>query len=137
MTPQAFIAKWRDNPLTERAGAQAHFEDLCALLEVEPPRVEGEYQYERGLIKKSSASQGWADVWKRNCFAWEYKAPDKDLGAALKQLMMYALALDLHAGNAGRGNPQTAAGAESTTRGNRAPAGNRAEDHERAPRCFA
>ncbi len=94
MTPQAFIAKWRDNPLTERAGAQAHFEDLCALLEVEPPRIEGEYQYERGLIKKSSASQGWADVWKRGCFAWEYKAPDKDLGAALKQLMVYALALD-------------------------------------------
>jgi len=94
MTPQAFVAKWRDNPLTERAGAQAHFEDLCALLEVEPPRVEGEYQYERGLIKKSSASQGWADVWKRGCFAWEYKAPDKDLGAALKQLMVYALALD-------------------------------------------
>jgi very-short-patch-repair endonuclease len=94
MTPQAFIAKWRDNPLTERAGAQPHFEDLCALLEVEPPRIEGEYQYERGLIKKSSASQGWADVWKKNCFAWEYKAPDKDLGAALKQLMVYALALD-------------------------------------------
>ena len=44
MTPQAFIAKWRDNPLTERAGAQAHFEDLGALLEVEPPRIEGEYQ---------------------------------------------------------------------------------------------
>ena len=94
MTPQTFIAKWRDNALTEKAGAQAHFEDLCALLEVEPPRIEGEYQYERGLIKKSSASQGWADVWKRGCFAWEYKAPDKDLGAALKQLMVYALALD-------------------------------------------
>ncbi|MHB1083872.1 MAG: class I SAM-dependent DNA methyltransferase [Thiobacillus sp.] len=94
MTPQAFIAKWRDNPLTERAGAQPHFEDLCALLEVEPPRIEGEYQYERGLIKKSSASQGWADVWKRNCFAWEYKAPGKNLGAALTQLMGYALVLD-------------------------------------------
>ncbi|MDP1680825.1 MAG: hypothetical protein Q8L39_03505 [Burkholderiales bacterium] len=94
MTPQAFIAKWRDNPLTERAGAQAHFEDLCALLEVEPPRKEGEYQYERGLIKKSSASQGWADVWKKNCFAWEYKAPGKNLGAALTQLMGYALVLD-------------------------------------------
>lgn len=94
MTPQAFIAKWRDNPLTEKAGAQAHFEDLCALLGMEPPRIEGEYQYECGLIKKSSASQGWADVWKRGCFAWEYKAPDKDLGAALKQLMVYALALD-------------------------------------------
>ena len=61
MTPQAFIAKWHGNALTEKAGAQAHFEDLCALLDVEPPRVEGEYQYERGLIKKSSASQGWAD----------------------------------------------------------------------------
>ncbi len=94
MTPQAFIAKWRGNALTEKAGAQAHFEDLCALLEVEPPRIEGEYQYERGLIKKSSASQGWADVWKRGCFAWEYKAPGKDLGAALKQLMGYALVLD-------------------------------------------
>ncbi|MHB1354210.1 MAG: class I SAM-dependent DNA methyltransferase [Thiobacillus sp.] len=94
MTPQAFIAKCRDNALSERAGAQAHFEDLCALLGVDPPRIEGEYQYERGLIKKSSASQGWADVWKRGCFAWEYKAPDKDLGAALKQLMVYALALD-------------------------------------------
>ena len=27
-------------------------------------------------------------------FAWEYKAPNKDLNAALKQLMNYALALD-------------------------------------------
>ena len=49
MPPLAFIAKWRDNTLTERAGAQAHFEDLYALLGVEPPRIEGEYQYERGL----------------------------------------------------------------------------------------
>ncbi len=65
MTQQAFIAKWRDNPLTERAGAQAHFEDLCALLQVEPPCIEGEYQYERGLIKKSSASQGWAPTENR------------------------------------------------------------------------
>lgn len=94
MTPQAFIAKWRDNALTEKAGAQAHFEDLCALLGMEPPRIKGEYQYECGLVKKSSASQGWADVWKRGCFAWEYKAPGKDLGAALKQLMGYALVLD-------------------------------------------
>ncbi len=94
MTPQAFIAKWQGNSLTEKAGAQAHFEDLCALLGVEPPRIEGEYQYERGLIKKSSASQGWADVWKRGCFAWEYKKPGGDLTRALKQLMGYALVLD-------------------------------------------
>jgi hypothetical protein len=33
-------------------------------------------------------------VWKRGCFAWESKAPGKDLGVALKQLMTYALTLD-------------------------------------------
>ena len=93
MTPQAFIAKWRDNPLTERAGAQAHFEDLCDLLGVDKPRDSENYCYERG-VTKTGAAQGWADVWKKNCFAWEYKAPGRDLGAALKQLMTYALALD-------------------------------------------
>lgn len=41
MTPQAFVAKWRDNSLTERAGAQAHFEDLRALLEVDRTRDAG------------------------------------------------------------------------------------------------
>jgi hypothetical protein len=93
MTPQAFIAKWRDNALTEKAGAQAHFEDLCELLGVEKPRDSESYQYERGAAR-TGAGHGWADVWKRNCFAWEYKAPGRDLGAALKQLMTYALALD-------------------------------------------
>src|SRR5574340_1280023 len=93
MTPQAFIAKWRDNALTEKAGAQAHFEDLCELLGTARPREEGVYQYERG-VTKTGAAQGWADVWKKNCFAWESKAPGKDLGVALKQLMTYALALD-------------------------------------------
>ena len=29
MTPEQFIALWKNNPLTERAGAQAHFDDLC------------------------------------------------------------------------------------------------------------
>jgi len=33
-------------------------------------------------------------VWKKGCFAWEYKGKHKDLGAALRQLQQYALALD-------------------------------------------
>ncbi len=37
MTPAEFIAKWRNNPLNERAGAQAHFLDLCDLLGVDKP----------------------------------------------------------------------------------------------------
>lgn len=34
MTPAQFIARWKGSTLTERAGAQAHFDDLCELLGV-------------------------------------------------------------------------------------------------------
>jgi type II restriction/modification system DNA methylase subunit YeeA len=93
MTPQAFIAKWRDNPLSEKAGAQSYFLDLCDLLGVTKPNDPDNYCFERGATR-TGAGHGWADVWKRGAFAWESKAPGKDLGAALKQLMTYALALD-------------------------------------------
>lgn len=92
MSPQAFIAHWQGKSITERQGAQSHFIDLCDMLSVERPRDPNNYCFERGA--KTSDGQGWADVWKRGCFAWEYKAPGKDLKAALKQLMNYALALD-------------------------------------------
>ena len=35
-----------------------------------------------------------ADVWKRHCFAWEYKGKHADLNAAFSQLRQYALALE-------------------------------------------
>jgi type II restriction/modification system DNA methylase subunit YeeA len=93
MTPEQFIARWKNNPLTERAGAQAHFDDLCDLLGVDKPRDPDNYCFERGA-SKASGGDGWADVWRRGHFAWENKKPGKDLGKALKQLMTYALALD-------------------------------------------
>ena len=93
MTPQAFIAKWRGNSLSEKAGAQSHFLDLCDVLGVAKPNDPENYCFERGATR-TGAGHGWADVWKRGAFAWESKAPGKDLGAALKQLMTYALALD-------------------------------------------
>ena len=93
VTPEQFIATWKDNPLTEKGGAQAHFEDLCTMLKVEPPRLYGEYCYEQDL-KKMHGGNGFADVWKRGCFAWENKGPDKDLGPALMQLKNYAGALE-------------------------------------------
>ena len=93
MTPHDFIAKWQCNALSERAGSQAHFLDLCAMLGVPPPNDPGTYCFERGATR-TGAGHGWADVWKRGHFAWENKAPGRDLGAALKQLMTYALALD-------------------------------------------
>ena len=92
-----FKAKWQAggsaDGLSERAGAQAHFHDLCDLLGVDTPADPDNYCFERGA-HRTGAGHGWADVWKRGHFAWEYKAPGADLGKALKQLMTYALALD-------------------------------------------
>jgi type II restriction/modification system DNA methylase subunit YeeA len=93
MTPAEFVSKWHGNPLSERSGAQPFFLDLCDLLGVEKPNDADNYCFERGA-SRTGAGHGWADVWKRGCFAWENKAPGKDLAAALKQLMTYALALD-------------------------------------------
>ena len=80
MTPAEFIAKWKDNKLSERAGAQGHFLDLCEMLGVEKPSDPDNYCFERGA-KRTGAGRGWADVWKRHNFAWEYKAPGANLDA--------------------------------------------------------
>ena len=93
MTPAQFIALWQNNPLSERAGAQGHFDDLCELLGVAKPRDPDHYCFERGA-GKASGGDGWADVWKRGHFGWENKRPGRDLRAALKQLTDYALELE-------------------------------------------
>jgi len=93
MTPAQFIAKWNNNPLSERAGSQPFFLDLCAMLGVESPNDQDSYCFERGA-SRTGAGHGWADVWKRGHFGWENKGPGGDLAGALRQLMTYALALD-------------------------------------------
>jgi type II restriction/modification system DNA methylase subunit YeeA len=96
MTPEAFIAKWKAVELKERSASQSHFIDLCAVLgEPAPTDVDptGDwYCFERGATK-TTGSDGWADVWKRGHFAWEYKGKRKNLSDALDQLKRYALAL--------------------------------------------
>jgi hypothetical protein len=52
-----------------------------------------DYTFEKGTLKIGQ-TRGFADVFKRNCFAWEYKAPGGDLTSALRQLKDYANALD-------------------------------------------
>ena len=96
-----FVRKWRTGSaaaeLNERAGAQAHFIDLCRVLGVIEPGDPERYCFERGVTKTGTAStrtDGFADVWLRGHFAWEYKAPGRSLEGALKQLMMYALPLE-------------------------------------------
>jgi len=97
MTPQDFIAKWRNVELKERTASQSHFNDLCALLGVVDPIAadpKGEwFTFEKGA-SKTSGGEGWADVWRKGCFAWEYKGPRKDLNKAFDQLLQYAVALE-------------------------------------------
>ena len=97
MTPHEFITKWRASALKERSASQEHFIDLCRLLG-EPTPVEADpfgetYCFERGA-RKDTGGDGWADVWKRHHFAWEYKGRRADLDAAFDQLRQYSLALE-------------------------------------------
>jgi type II restriction/modification system DNA methylase subunit YeeA len=97
VTPAAFLAKWRAAELKERSAAQTHFNDLCALLGLPDPITADpkgeEFCFEKGATK-ATGGQGWADVWKRGCFGWEYKGRHADLNAALRQLLQYAGALE-------------------------------------------
>jgi hypothetical protein len=92
MTPQEFIAKWQRVQLSERSACQQHFLDLCELLGQPKPAAEDPdgsfYTFERG-VTKTEGGRGWADVWLRGHFGWEYKGKHKDLTAAYKQLLLY------------------------------------------------
>ena len=103
-TPQRiaeFTARWGAGgpgyALNEEQGAQQHFIELCALLGVAAPEGGDDYLFEKGMLTyqgHAGQRRGYADVFKRGHFAWENKAPGKPLDAALRQLMIYALALD-------------------------------------------
>ena len=92
MTAQAFVDKWRRSNLKERSGAQEHFIDLCHVLGHPTPAQDdphGErFTFEKGATKQTGGD-GWADVWKKGFFAWEYKGKHKNLGAAYDQLLKY------------------------------------------------
>ena len=51
------------------------------------------YAFEKGA-GKVEGGDGFADVWKRGHFAWEYKGKRKNLDAAYGQLLQYREALD-------------------------------------------
>lgn len=97
MTPQEFISKWRATELKERSASQSHFNDICRLLGVDDPVTadpKGEwFAFEKGATK-TTGGEGWADVWRHGCFAWEYKGKKKDLDRAFAQLQQYATALE-------------------------------------------
>ena len=97
ITPQDFVARWRQSTLTERSSSQSHFIELCHILGQQTPTEADPtgswYTFERGA-EKTQGGQGWADVWRRGCFAWEYKGKHKDLIKAYEQLLQYREALE-------------------------------------------
>ena len=88
LTPQDFVAKWRQAMLKECSAAQEHFLDLCRLVGHPTPAESdpaGEhFAFEKGASKQSGGS-GFADVWKRGYFAWEYKGKHSDLSRISKR----------------------------------------------------
>ena len=96
MNPTEYVNKWAPVELRERAGAQEHFIDICRLVGQQTPAEadpKGDwFTFDRGL-DTSTGGKGFADVWRKDCFGWEYKGPGKDLSAAYQQLQLYREAL--------------------------------------------
>lgn len=93
MTPYEFQQKWIPSTLRERAASQEHFIDLCRMLgEATPAEADphGRFYTFDKKISKSRGGDGFADVWKRGHFGWEYKGKHRDLHAAFGQLRDYA-----------------------------------------------
>lgn len=96
---QAFIRKWENNALNEAANSKEHFIDLCKLLGQKTPNEADPrgtfYRFEKPLTKAGGGA-GFADVWRQDRFAWEYKSKGKylNLRAAYQQLLLYKSDLD-------------------------------------------
>lgn len=79
--------------LKESAAAQSHFIDLCDMLGKPHPaavdQVGDRYTFEKHVNKLRGGDKGFADVWMRDHFAWEYKGKHKDLHKAYLQLADY------------------------------------------------
>src|ERR1035437_1785593 len=107
MTAAEFTKKWSRNQSKESAAYQEHFNDLCRLLgqptpnEADPSGSDF-FCFQKRVVKDAElfelhetpdasepAERGFADVWKKGCFAWEYKGKKKNLDEAYKQLLRY------------------------------------------------
>lgn len=97
MNVHEFVQKWSQSSLTERSAAHQHFLDLCEVVgHPKPTDVDltgDNFTFEKGAAKYGGGS-GWADVWKRGFFGWEYKRRHADLAAAYDQLLRYREALE-------------------------------------------
>jgi len=110
MTWAEFKKKWSRYQGKESSAYQEHFNDLCRLLG-QPTPAEADptgndfFCFQKRVVKDAElfdlehpdsgdpAERGFADVWKKGCFGWEYKGKKKSLDEAYKQLLRYREAL--------------------------------------------
>ncbi len=85
LPPSTFVSKWRSTDLKERSSYQEHFIDVCRLLDHPTPAELDPhgtfFTFEAGATK-AAGGQGWADVWYKDHFAWEYKGKHANLDKA-------------------------------------------------------
>ena len=109
MTAAEFKKKWSRYRGKETSAYQEHFTDLCRLLGQPTPNEADPsgndfFCFQKGVIKDAEflglddsgserPKKGFADVWKKNCFGWEYKGKHKNLDEAYRQLQKYREAL--------------------------------------------
>ncbi|MDE2276646.1 MAG: hypothetical protein KGK09_10145 [Burkholderiales bacterium] len=82
MQAQEFIRKWAAgspaHALGERAGAQAHFIDLCRVLGVPEPGDPERYGFERGVGKTGSAGMRTRRIRRRRATGDDLARPGLD-----------------------------------------------------------
>ncbi|MGO9245231.1 MAG: class I SAM-dependent DNA methyltransferase [Verrucomicrobiia bacterium] len=108
MTWPQFKKKWSRYSGKESSAYQSHFNDLCQLLgqptpaDADPTGSES-FCFQKRVVKDAEllllkedaadygkeGDRGFADVWKKDCFAWEYKGKKKNLDEAYRQLLRY------------------------------------------------
>ena len=107
MTAAEFKRKWSRYKGKETSGYSEHFNDLCRLLG-QPTPAEADpsgsdfFCFQKRVVKDAElfglretpdasepTERGFADVWKKGCFAWEYKGKKKNLDEAYRQLLRY------------------------------------------------
>ena len=90
MTPQEFVARWRDAGFGERQGAQSFFNDLCGLVGHATPAGYGDPE---AFTFEKSVPGGFADAYFEEHFGWEFKGQDAQLDGAFDQLLRYQVHL--------------------------------------------
>jgi len=110
MTAAEFKKKWSRYQGKETSAYQSHFDDLCRMLgQATPaeadPTGNDFFCYQKRVVKDAHlfnvehpdcgdpAEHGFADVWRKDCFGWEYKGKKKSLDIAYQQLQRYREAL--------------------------------------------